>query len=677
MINESNIDNMTEKKHLKDVLEKENSMKQTPENNERKETPSNSNEIEEEQDIQKADNNNKEKIKEEGKEEEAKKKKLSVWEKMVRSLAKRQILPLEQECEDFKQKIDSVEQELNNSKQEVERLNASLESKEKEAKAKEERLEHQISFLDQECKTLKQKIESTEQVLNNSKDEAERLRVSIGAKEKEVKAKEEELQPQFNTLKREELVKNQRDNSQFFRENALIRTTLNKLLNLENLTDVDGIVITDNMTVQEDFELITEVLRRTESSRNIQATEISNLKEKLDESRQRVMELEANESGQLILQLEESNRQIGIITAEHDSDKKMIEEKEATIIQKVAQITAYNEQIENIKKEKENVIKQKDSDIDELKLAHQSELELRNSQLKQKQEKHAKEIEKLKVDNKDAISKLNEEHEKAVNNLKADFTAQEILLNDKCQATIVQLNCQYQSEQEQLNRTLVNSKTEIEQLKDTLAQEAGYVKVTALDYVHRLVTIIHEGGYVKACSSDYTDSAEEKIYSLTEDVDLLEKAIEKIQDEATPSAQQKTITELLIGQLEKRSGVINRILQYYCFSNMPFMIDSERTRGLCFDRRLIKCIYDLTLKLLGLCGITPQIPALFAENFNEGPFEEDATFNDVETFCPGSIKNHISHVERNQRGLDNLLIGVTQIGYTLRDGTVTKGKVII
>ena len=81
--------------------------------------------------------------------------------------------------------------------------------------------------------------------------------------------------------------------------------------------------------------------------------------------------------------------------------------------------------------------------------------------------------------------------------------------------------------------------------------------------------------------------------------------------------------------------------------------------------------------LLTQCDITVQLPTLFVENVHDDDYETENTFNDVESFCPGSIKDHISNVERDDEGKNDIIVGVSRIGYTLPNGKNIKTVVIV
>ena len=112
-------------------------------------------------------------------------------------------------------------------------------------------------------------------------------------------------------------------------------------------------------------------------------------------------------------------------------------------------------------------------------------------------------------------------------------------------------------------------------------------------------------------------------------------------------------------------------------SNVPCMIDNKREEGLCFIRKNISKAYSSLTILLSQCDITPIIPAIFVENIYESEYEVEGSFNDIESFCPGSINEHIEHIERDSDGLDGIIVGVTKVGFKSADGKLVKTQVII
>jgi hypothetical protein len=80
--------------------------------------------------------------------------------------------------------------------------------------------------------------------------------------------------------------------------------------------------------------------------------------------------------------------------------------------------------------------------------------------------------------------------------------------------------------------------------------------------------------------------------------------------------------------------------------------------------------------LLAQCGIIPIIPSAFVENKDEGMYEVAGQFNDIESFCPGNMSEHIGHIERGTDGLSGVIIGITRVGYIIRNKKIIKAQVI-
>jgi len=129
-------------------------------------------------------------------------------------------------------------------------------------------------------------------------------------------------------------------------------------------------------------------------------------------------------------------------------------------------------------------------------------------------------------------------------------------------------------------------------------------------------------------------------------------------------------------QLDTNSG-LTRIAQWYAYSCVPFMLDQDRDDGLFVRQEIVKSMYSLATKLLGMVGIEYRIPILYVEQLSEDNIYDDVTGKrqlNIEYMCP-TARRHKENIDC----IDNssIIIDVVEVGYSDNRGNNKKSQVII
>ena len=338
-------------------------------------------------------------------------------------------------------------------------------------------------------------------------------------------------------------------------------------------------------------------------------------------------------------------------------------------------------QLENSKKENVAFENKHKEDIATLKQKHQEEItKLRNENndmLNKMKGEHEAAVLKLKVKHKeeeDALKKQNEEEkERLVSDHKEEINKIEAAHKEESS----KMQADFKNKEDKLNVEIKSKNESIQSLRDKMESECESLRRTTEEAANNLFETLKANDVMNACGDDYIDKVEEKNQELLVGAKKLRTKICELPTTETPSEWTKQLSKVVCELFEDNSSIICKLLKYYTMSNVPCMIDNKREEGLCFIRKNISKAYSSLTILLSQCGITPIIPAIFVENIHESEYEVEGSFNDIESFCPGSINEHIEHIERDSDGLDGIIVGVTKVGFKAADGKLVKTQVII
>lgn len=480
---------------------------------------------------------------------------------------------------------------------------------------------------------------------------------------------------------------------------------------LKNIKSLFSKIIKGNdMTTDEALDKIAKELQRVTAQLATVTQEKNSLqgeKETAEENRdeaikqkeiaeEKVKEMKSLDAVQLNIQLESVNAEKIDLTTELQESKKREEE--------------LNRQKEDLNK----TVDQLNKDIINLKSSHRTDLENKESELKIIEKKHTEEISTLEADHSEKISALMKNHQGVVERLKETHKkaiakknteiqelkdaykaekedlvkAQNQQLNElsTCHSREIEdLNKQHAAKEDELISTytqaLDHKEQEVaserdakQQFANTLYAETEEARHKTLNLAARLVDIASAEDAILPCSDDFINAAHSKSIELRQGTKALLAILKDLPMGDTPTAWTASVTRVMTEQLCDSVSVVNRIVKYYCLSTLPFLIDSQREDGMYFLRKQTKAMYTILSEILAQCGITLLLPTLFSESITDGDYDTENTFNDVETFCPGSIKQHTEYVERSDA---SLIVGVSRIGYTLPNGTTERTVVII
>lgn len=399
------------------------------------------------------------------------------------------------------------------------------------------------------------------------------------------------------------------------------------------------------------------------------------------EAEDRAKQIESSDTGQLVQKVAnlEKKSESQICEIETLKEDKIKADKD------IARLTddkkTLENQLENSKKENVAFENKHKEDIATLKQKHQEEItKLRNENndmLNKMKGEHEAAVLKLKVKHKeeeDALKKQNEEEkERLVSDHKEEINKIEAAHKEESS----KMQADFKNKEEKLNVEIKSKNESIQSLRDKMESECESLRRTTEEAANNLFETLKANDVMNACGDDYIDKVEEKNQELLVGAKKLKTKICELPTTETPSEWTKQLSKVVCELFEDNSSIICKLLKYYAMSNVPCMIDNKREEGVCFIRKNISKAYSSLTILLSQCDITPIIPAIFVENIHESEYEVEGSFNDIESFCPGSINEHIEHIERDSDGLDGIIVGVTKVGFKAADGKLVKTQVII
>lgn len=525
------------------------------------------------------------------------------------------------------------------------------------------KLKGEVEGLQEEKTDLAQKCTKIENSLNEKNEEIIRLNDIIQSQKQQTKESSSDHSRAINDTMRDGFTQGEKQAKKSIFDNLKIK--------------FKDMVAETAKTLEEGLDSIGRKIAELKEREINQNAEIDRLKIVIEEKdkenanlKTQNEELSKTEAGQLAEQLKAEQQKISDLevqlskaNGETQNVQRELEDKSSKLNDANKNIETLTQQAASAQTEYENSLRDKDEkhrkDIEELNRKKTEDLNKRDAQ-------HKADVAELNNKHKGEVDELNKTHDTEIEKLKADHKA-------ACESLIVQLK----EVTESLNNTVEQKDAKINELNTTLGNEVNNFADFAIKLVEGMLEVVSQNAAVHSCSDDYEETAAGKNKELANGAQNLVNDIKNLGMKDTPSAWEEQLKNYLVVQLEKSSSFVSTALRYNCLSRLPFMIDAHREEGMCFDRKVIRQLYDKMVKLLGICRIAPNMPLLFVENVGDGEYEEYATFNDVEAFCPGSIKDHINNVERSAEELVKLIVGVSTVGYTLPDGTIKKSKVIV
>lgn len=408
-----------------------------------------------------------------------------------------------------------------------------------------------------------------------------------------------------------------------------------------------------------------ELLNKVNAAKNAAEEKMLLAEHKLSEAQQRfkeaeirIAEIEATEKGELVVKLEQAETDLNENQAHLAQRDRQIEQLQTEKVNAKERIESLKSDLKN-EQDSHNATKQEWRDkVEGMKAKHKSEL-------KTKDEEHA-----------DNIKNIKDVHQTEINNIKANHSEEVKKMEDSHRSDIEKEQAKAKAKEEELKDIISAHKSSIENLEHNLQAEADILRAEAEQATQRLFEFLKDNEIMVACDDDYKDKVEEKLQDVVYEAKQMCQLVKDMPKVQSPSEWIKNLTDYFVEQIDKNTSLLNRLLKYYAMSNVPFMIDSERDNGIYFVRKNMTQAYDYIASLLAQCGIIPIIPSAFVENKDEGLYEIEGQFNDIESFCPGNMSEHIGHIERGTDGLSGVIIGITRVGYIIKNKKIIKAQVI-
>ena len=377
-----------------------------------------------------------------------------------------------------------------------------------------------------------------------------------------------------------------------------------------------------------------------------------------DEAEKRVKEIEASDKGVLVTQLEQL--------------QGVLDEKSQDVATHEAHIKKLETEIEGNKKQISNL----QSKLSDEQKAHEATKDKNKAEREQLKVSHKSELKDKELECQNRISQLKDEHQIELANIN-DAHQKELKKKDEDHLSeITQEKQKAEDRETKLKDVISSQKSSISELEEKLQIESDLLRNEAVQIAETLCQFLKDNEIMAACDDDYKDKVEEKLQDVVYEAEQMYQAIKGLPQAKTPSEWVETLTKLLTQQMEENTSLLNRVLKYYAMSNVPFMIDSERGNGIYFIRKHMSQAYDYINSILAQCGIVPIIPAAFVENKDEGHYEVEGQFNDIESFCPGNMSEHLEHIERSSQSQSDMIIGITRVGYIIKNKKIIKAQVI-
>ena len=377
-----------------------------------------------------------------------------------------------------------------------------------------------------------------------------------------------------------------------------------------------------------------------------------------DSAEQRIKEIEASDKGVLTTKLEQIQGEL------NDSSN---------------QVTTLNTQIDDLNSEINNYKKQissLQSKLTDEQKAHQKTKETNKTEREQLNVSHKAKLKEKENEYQSKVGQLKDEHQNELANIN-DAHQNELKKKDEDHLSeITQEKQKAEDRETKLKEVISSQKSSISELEKKLQIESDLLRNEAVQIAETLCQFLKDNEIMAACDDDYKDKVEEKLQDVIYEAEQMYQAIKGLPQAKTPSEWVETLTKLLTQQMEENTSLLNRVLKYYAMSNVPFMIDSERGNGIYFIRKHMSQAYDYINSILAQCGIVPIIPAAFVENKDEGHYEVEGQFNDIESFCPGNMSEHLEHIERSSQSQSDMIIGITRVGYIIKNKKIIKAQVI-
>lgn len=377
-----------------------------------------------------------------------------------------------------------------------------------------------------------------------------------------------------------------------------------------------------------------------------------------DSAEQRIKEIEASDKGVLTTKLEQIQGELNDSSNQVTTLNTQIDDLNSEINNYKKQISSLQSKLTDEQKAHQKTKETNKTEREQLNVSHKAKL-------KEKENEYQSKVGQLKDEHQNELANINDAHQKELKKKDEDHLSE-----------ITQEKQKAEDRETKLKDVISSQKSSISELETKLQIESDLLRNEAVQIAETLCQFLKDNEIMAACDDDYKDKVEEKLQDVVYEAEQMYQAIKGLPQAKTPSEWVETLTKLLTQQMEENTSLLNRVLKYYAMSNVPFMIDSERGNGIYFIRKHMSQAYDYINSILAQCGIVPIIPAAFVENKDEGHYEVEGQFNDIESFCPGNMSEHLEHIERSSQSQSDMIIGITRVGYIIKNKKIIKAQVI-
>lgn len=377
-----------------------------------------------------------------------------------------------------------------------------------------------------------------------------------------------------------------------------------------------------------------------------------------DSAEQRIKEIEASDKGVLTTKLEQIQGELNDSSNQVTTLNTQIDDLNSEINNYKKQISSLQSKLTDEQKAHQKTKETNKTEREQLNVSHKAKL-------KEKENEYQSKVEQLKDKHQNELANINDAHQNELKKKDEDHLSE-----------ITQEKQKAEDRETKLKDVISSQKSSISELEEKLQMESDLLRNEAVQIAETLCQFLKDNEIMAACDDDYKDKVEEKLQDVVYEAEQMYQAIKGLPQAKTPSEWVETLTKLLTQQMEENTSLLNRVLKYYAMSNVPFMIDSERGNGIYFIRKHMSQAYDYINSILAQCGIVPIIPAAFVENKDEGHYEVEGQFNDIESFCPGNMSEHLEHIERSSQSQSDMIIGITRVGYIIKNKKIIKAQVI-
>lgn len=221
--------------------------------------------------------------------------------------------------------------------------------------------------------------------------------------------------------------------------------------------------------------------------------------------------------------------------------------------------------------------------------------------------------------------------------------------------------------------TLTGEKTALEATIDGDIRKLEECYSEAAESLKRSV----EKDFLSECDPEAeTGTVESMCGKIRRGVGVIADSINGLKEKKFESAKalQEAYEELITENIEGHA--FTEIARWWAYSRLPFILNRDREEGRTVSISDIDKAYAALCRLLDLAGYRYQIPALFAENLEEGDYENLTGKEQLNLdYQYPNVRSHIEAIDRDDK--NNPVIDIVQLGYYKGDQLASRTSVIV